>query len=107
VTSSRRGSSGPSTEPTSLRATPALNAIELKVADLVTYCDPPPSFTAAVKGESLVVTLARPAGAVSRCFAPHELALEVALPGRNNVRKVVLAGSDGAEIASATVKSAP
>ena len=100
-----RGPSGPARHPASLTAKPGLNSIEIDVLDLATYCEPAPSFTSAVQGDTLRVTLSKPAGPVSKCFAPYALTLKVDLPGRNNVRQVVLVREDGTEIAKATVQS--
>jgi hypothetical protein len=97
-----RGPSGPS-KPLALTATSGTNQITVHFDNLVTYCAPEPSFTAAVEGEVLTLTLVKP-NPVSRCFAPFALDAVVSLPGRNNVRKVEIAREDGKkEAASATV----
>ena len=104
VVQQTRGPSGPARHPASITAKPGLNSVEIDVLDLATYCEPAPSFTSAVQGDTLRVTLSKPTGPVSKCFAPYALTLKVDLPGRNNVRQVVLVRHDGTEIAKATVK---
>jgi hypothetical protein len=98
-----KGTSGPSKQPLAVTATSGTNQITVHLENFTHYCSPEPSFTAAVDGESLKLTVAKPATAVSRCFAPHTLDAVVSLPGRNNVRKVVVVGDSGVEAGSATV----
>ncbi len=86
-------------------ATSGLNQITVHLDGFTHYCSPAPSFTAAVEGEKLVVTVAKPAGAVSRCFAPHSLDAVVSLPGRNNVRSVSVVSDAGKELGTAPVTS--
>ncbi len=100
-----KGQSGPSAKPAAVTATSGTNQITVHLESFTHYCSPEPSFTAAVDGEKLVLTVAKPAGAVSRCVAPHTLDAVVSLPGRNNVRSVVLVGDAGKELGTATVTS--
>ncbi|HEY8144238.1 MAG TPA: hypothetical protein VIG06_16240 [Kofleriaceae bacterium] len=86
-------------------ATSGTNQITVHLAGLTHYCSPAPTFTAAVEGEKLVLAVAKPDGAISRCFAPHDLDAVVSLPGRNNVRSVVVVGDAGKELGTATVTS--
>jgi hypothetical protein len=97
-----KGQSGASKK-LAVKATSSTNQITVHLEGLTHYCSPEPSFTAAVEGEKLVLTVAKPAGAVSRCFAPHDLDAVVSLPGRNNVRTVSVLGDGGKEVGSATV----
>jgi len=100
-----KGQSGPSKKPAAATATSGTNQITVHLESFTHYCSPEPTFTAAVEGEKLVVTVAKPASAVSRCVAPHSLDAVVSLPGRNNVRTVVVVDASGKELASATVTS--
>ena len=100
-----KGQSGPGKKPAVATATSGTNQITVHLESFTHYCSPAPSFTAAVEGEKLVVTVAKPASAVSRCVAPHTLDAVVSLPGRNNVRSVVVVDASGKELASATVTS--
>jgi hypothetical protein len=97
-----KGQSGPSKKPAAATATSGTNQITVHLESFTHYCEPAPTFTAAVEGEKLVVTVAKPASAVSRCVAPHSLDAVVSLPGRNNVRTVVVVDVSGKELASAT-----
>ena len=100
-----KGQSGPGKKPVAVSATSGTNQITVHLESFTHYCSPEPSFTAAVEGEKLVLTVVKPAGGVSRCVAPHSLDAVVSLPGRNNVRSVVVIDVGGKELASATVKS--
>jgi hypothetical protein len=100
-----KGQSGPGKKPAVATATSGTNQITVHLESFTHYCSPAPTFTAAVEGEKLVVTVSKPASAVSRCVAPHSLDAVVSLPGRNNVRSVSVVDASGKELASATVTS--
>ena len=100
-----KGQSGPSKKPVQLTATPGTNQITVHLESFTHYCSPEPSFSAAVEGDKLVVTVAKPASAVSRCVSPFSLDAVVSLPGRNNVRTVSLVSDAGKELGTATVTS--
>jgi hypothetical protein len=51
---------------------------------------PAPTFTAVANAEALEITAVKATGAISKCFAPHAMKLRVELPGRNNLRSVVV-----------------
>lgn len=98
-----KGQSGPSKKPLAVTATSGTNQITLHLENFTHYCSPEPSFSAAALGEKLVVTVAKPASAVSRCVAPFALDAVVSLPGRSNVRSVSVVGDGGKELGTATV----
>lgn len=100
-----KGQSGPGVKPVLVTATSGTNQITVHLERFSHYCSPAPSFTAAVEGDKLVVTVAKPASAVSRCVSPHDLDAVVSLPGRNNVRTVALVDISGKELGTATVTS--
>jgi hypothetical protein len=100
-----KGTSGPSSKPVALKATSGLNQITVHVDNFTHYCSPEPSFVASVTGEELTIDLTKPASAVSRCVSPYSFDLVVALPGRNNVRSVVVRSDAGKELGKATVTS--
>jgi len=100
-----KGTSGPSNKPLALKATSGLNQITVHADNFTHYCSPEPAFVASVTGEELTIDLSKPTGAVSRCFAPFSFDLVVALPGRNNVRSVVVRSDAGKELGKATVTS--
>jgi hypothetical protein len=99
-----KGQSGASKK-LAVTATSGTNQITVHLAGLTHYCSPAPTFTVAVEGEKLVLAVAKPDGAVSRCFAPHDLDAVVSLPGRNNVRSVTVVSDAGKELGTATVTS--
>jgi len=100
-----KGQSGPSKKPAQVTATPGTNQITVHLESFTHYCSPEPSFSAAVEGEKLVVTVAKPTSAVSRCVSPYSLDAVVSLPGRNNVRTVSVVSDTGKELGTATVTS--
>jgi hypothetical protein len=98
-----KGQSGPSKAKLQVTAAAETNAIVVSLANYSHYCSPAPSFNATAKAESLEITAVKPTGSISRCFAPHAMKLRVELPGRNNIRTVVLLGADGKQLASAVI----
>lgn len=98
-----KGQSGPSKDKLQVTAATETNAIVVSLANYSHYCSPAPTFTATAKAESLEIAAVKPASSVSRCFAPHAMKLRVELPGRNDIRTVVLLGADGKQLASAVI----
>lgn len=88
--------------PVTVIATAKTNRIDVSIDSIVSYCAPDPSFTAVANAEALELTLVRPDG-VSRCFGTHHVDAHVDLPGRNDLRKVIVRGHDGQVLAEAPI----
>ena len=86
-----------------MSATPSTNNLAVSIGNLKYYCSPAPSFVASADSTTLTLTMQAPAAAVSKCFAPHDLQLQIALPGRNNLRTIKLISDKGAELATAEI----
>ena len=98
-----KGQSGPPSDKLQVTAAAETNAIVVSLANYSHYCSPAPTFTATAKTDSLEIAAVKPTGSISRCFAPHAMKLRVELPGRNNIRTVVLLAADGKQLASAVI----
>lgn len=82
-----------------LTAASTTNGITLSFSNFGYYCEPAPSFVASAEGTVLTVTLEAPTAAVSKCFAKHDLSVNIALPGRSNLRTVSVISDKGHELA--------
>lgn len=88
--------SGPSQAPATIKAMPAGEKTDVLIENLSHYCEPAPSFTAAVEGDVLKLTLAQPQQPVSKCFGPFtgKLNLDVSTA---NLAWVVVVDHEGKE----------
>lgn len=78
------------------------SALEIDIADLVTFCSPMPTFTARVLGDTLHLAMTEPGGTVSRCVGPHWANLRIdAVPPE--VTTVQLEDWTGAVLGNAAV----
>lgn len=95
--------SGPSQTPATVKAMPVGEKTEIHIENLSHYCEPAPSFTAAVEGDVLKLTLASPEQPVSRCFGPFTGKISVDV-STANVGSVVIVDAEGKELVKGEVK---
>lgn len=108
VVKHEKGAEGPPKGPVNVSATPGTNQVTVELGNFAHTCEPAPTFTAAAEGEQLVLQIVKPAAsATSKCVSAHSVTVSIALPGRNNLRKVVVKGQRGKPMGVATITSTP